>query len=271
MGGVTCNGGGIVGDFINGPFWACNNPNGLHIISSICAWTSAGSTPPGGISVGVKLSTAIPDRIVRIWSCTGSGSYSQDYALSVIQQLAQAASGVLIMSRNNPEEYVFAGANSKALNSLKLGKSLSFGTNGEFTSTNDWAGTKTENMWNSCGWTQSFDQIPYWACNNGNGLHLSTSICGWTSAGTPPSGGIGIYLYVPYSVPGVVFPEIMEPPVISHTQQTHAPLSNLPIIIGASVGSVMFVIIVVIIVVVVKRRTQSFTDDVVVELGSPLM
>jgi len=120
-----------------------------------------------------------------------------DFSLAVISSFATEATAVTIMTRRNPEEYVTSTSSSFALQSLAAGKSLSHSTTNGYTQTTQWVGTRTDNVWNSCGTVQTFDSIPYWACNNGDGIHLSPTICGWTASGIAPTGGIGIYLHMP--------------------------------------------------------------------------
>jgi hypothetical protein len=189
---------GTASNFIDFPYWACNNGNGLHLEKNCCNWVSdCKSSPQGGITVAIQPLVTPPARFLRIWSCTSSGVWGLDFPLSQIQTLASQATAITIMSRNNPDEYVTTTSSSFALQSLQSGKTISHTTTNGYTSSSQWVGTKTDAIWNSCGWTDSFDVTAYWACNNGNGLHLTKSVCGWTSAGIAPPGGIGIYLHLP--------------------------------------------------------------------------
>jgi hypothetical protein len=189
---------GTPGTFINEPYWACNNGGGLHLRPGVCNWNSDGTTSPaGGISISIQPILKPPARFLRIWSCTASGSYSMEFPLSQIISLAGQAYAITIMSRNNAAEYITTTSSSFALTSLRAGKTISFDVNGGYTSAGQWVGTKTDQTWNSCGYQQGFDAAAYWACNNGNGLHLTPTVCGWSSQGVPPSGGIGIYLHMP--------------------------------------------------------------------------
>jgi hypothetical protein len=188
---------GAPGNFIDMPYWACNNGDGLHLTKDCCNWVSdCTKSPPGGITIAIQPLVQPPARYLRIWSCTTSGVWGLDFPLSQIQTLASQATAVTIMSRRNPDEYVTSTSSSFALQSLQSGKTISHSTNGGFTSTAHWIGTKVDATWNSCGQGSAFDVTAYWACNNGNGLHLTKSVCGWTSAGIAPTGGIGIYLHM---------------------------------------------------------------------------
>jgi hypothetical protein len=190
---------GSAGNFIDKPYWACNNGDGLHLTTDCCNWISydCGNSPPGGISIAIQPLVKPPVRYLRIWSCTAAGQYALDFALSQIQTFASQATAVTIMSRTNPDEYVTSTSSSFALQSLQNGKSLSHSISNGYTSTSQWVGTKTDQIWNSCGNSQSFDVTVFWACNNGGGLHITSTLCGWTSSGTPPPGGIGVYLHMP--------------------------------------------------------------------------
>jgi len=170
----------------------------LHLTGSVCAWISdAAASPPGGISIAIQPLVTPSARLLRIWSCTASGSFVLEFSLSQLNTLANQATAVTIMSRRNPEEYVTSTSSSFALASLAAGRSLSHSTSNGYTSTSMWVGTKTDAIWNSCGYSQAFDQFPFWACNNGNGLHISSALCGWKSDGVTPNGGIGVYLNLP--------------------------------------------------------------------------
>eukprot|EP01123_Difflugia_compressa_P011349 TRINITY_DN44_c0_g1_i5.p1 TRINITY_DN44_c0_g1~~TRINITY_DN44_c0_g1_i5.p1 ORF type:complete len:521 (-),score=82.81 TRINITY_DN44_c0_g1_i5:52-1614(-) len=245
------------------PYWSCNNGNGLHLTEQTCSWTSSGNTPNGGITVAVTPSKPAPYRLVRIWSCSPGTPNAADFNLDTIKGLANYAKGITIMSRANSEEYVTTkSSTSYALASLKQGKSLSFTTTGGYAIVDDWIGSKVTQIWNSCGTPSDFTTTPYWSCNNGNGLHLTATSCGWTSSTSTP-GGIGVYIHLDAgfsaAIQGTTLSLLGQDNAFAHpTTVTAQPESGLSrTIIGVSVGAgafVIFIVVVVIVVLVVKKK-----------------
>jgi len=140
----------------------------------------------------------------QIYGCDNTGG-KYFYSFSSIQQAAQSATQVLVTFPSGG--YAVSNANSYPITQLRSLQTISYPTSGYASPTivsSAWtySGTTTNllnALWNSCGAVSSISSsggMLFWACNNGNGLHLSASLCTW-SASAGYTAPIQVFINVP--------------------------------------------------------------------------
>eukprot|EP01124_Arcella_intermedia_P012197 TRINITY_DN18517_c0_g1_i1.p1 TRINITY_DN18517_c0_g1~~TRINITY_DN18517_c0_g1_i1.p1 ORF type:complete len:342 (-),score=56.79 TRINITY_DN18517_c0_g1_i1:549-1574(-) len=141
---------------------------------------------------GDTTNTLIVDQDIKIWSCKSDGVNSF-LDLAVIQVYAETTYEIIIRSQLNPSQYV-STTSPLVIDTLRLGKTLSFNPFNGPTNPNDWTGPMVDKLKNSCGTlAPSFIDMPFWACNTFHGLHLTPSVCRWDSE-NQTVGGVEIIL-----------------------------------------------------------------------------